>query len=188
MSEFEKELDTKIKSGEIMKEKYKTGRILSNFVNLKDIESTFKDWQPPKPLVVVPQFVSDWFDINQDDIDGNIKALTTNIHRKLKSEWSEMDGWFMYNHNKPIETLIRMKLDGYTVKKERKYILKHIDMSKQHECASIYVARDQDSKLQHKKYSVNVDISEIKQCHFTQSEIDKLNIGSYEQIEVKVEE
>ena len=67
MSEFEKELDVKIKSGEIMKERYKTGCILSHFVNLKDIESTFKDWQPPKPLVVVPQFVSDWFDITEKD-------------------------------------------------------------------------------------------------------------------------
>ena len=31
-------------------------------------------------------------------------------------------------------------------------------------------------------------MSKIERCHFTQSEIDKLNIGSYEQIEVKVEE
>ena len=28
-------------------------------------------------------------------------------------------------------------------------------------------------------------MSKIEQCHFTQSEIDKLNIGSYEQIEVE---
>ena len=62
MSEFEKELDVKIKSGEIMKERYKTGCILSHFVNLKDIVSTFKDWQPPKPLVVVPKFFADWFE------------------------------------------------------------------------------------------------------------------------------
>ena len=62
MSEFEKELDAKIKSGEIMEERYKNGCILSHFVNLKDIVSTFKDWQPPNPLVVVPQFVADWFE------------------------------------------------------------------------------------------------------------------------------
>ena len=31
-------------------------------------------------------------------------------------------------------------------------------------------------------------MSKIEQCHFTQSEIDELNTGSYEQIEVKVDE
>ena len=89
--------------------------------NLWDALEKTKDWQPPKPLVEVPQCVADWFDINQDDIDGNIKALTRNIDRKLKSEWSEMDGWFMYSPNKSIETLIRMKLEGYTVEKEQLY-------------------------------------------------------------------
>lgn len=38
-----------------------------------------------------------------------------------------------------------------------------------------------------RKY-VDKQLSEIERCHFTQTEIDKLNIGSYEQIEVKVEE
>ena len=62
MSNFEKELDAKIKSGEIMEESYKNGCIVSYFASFKDIVSTFKDWQPPKPLVVVPQFVADWFE------------------------------------------------------------------------------------------------------------------------------
>ena len=152
------------------------------------ISNEFKDWQPPKPLVVVPQFVADWFDINQDDIDGNINALTKNIGRKLKIEWSEMDRWFMHSSNKPIETLICMKLDGYTVEKEKKYILKHVDMSEQYNNTSIYLAHCKNTRIQHEIYLNGTDVSEIKQCHFTQSEIDKLNIGSYEQIEVKVEE
>ena len=62
MSEFEKELDAKIKSGEIMEERYKNGCIVSYFASFKDIVSTFKDWQPPKPLVVVPKFFADWFE------------------------------------------------------------------------------------------------------------------------------
>ena len=111
------------------------------------ISNEFKDWQPPKEPVEVPQFVADWFDINQDDIDGNINALTKNIGRKLKIEWSEMDRWFMYSPNKPIETLIRMKLDGYTVEKEKKYILKHIDMSKQYINTSIYLAHCQYTRI-----------------------------------------
>lgn len=114
MSEFEKELLNKVSPHDRTHSGNELflGGVLSEH---------FKDWQPPKKLVVVPQFVSDWFDINQDDIDGNIKALTRNIDRKLKIEWSEMDRWFMYSPNKPIETLISMKLYGYTVKKEQLY-------------------------------------------------------------------
>ncbi|MGB4825325.1 MAG: DUF1642 domain-containing protein, partial [Leuconostoc mesenteroides] len=78
-----------------------------------------------KQLAVVPQFVADWFDINQDDIDGNIKALIININRNPKSGWSEMDEWFMYFPNKPIETLISIKLYGYTVEKEQLYVIKY---------------------------------------------------------------
>lgn len=37
----------------------------------------------------------------------------------------------------------------------------------------------------HDRYSKDVDMSKIKQCHFTQSEIDELNIGSYEKLEVE---
>lgn len=184
MSEFEKELEKNMKLGKVAHERES---LYSDFlVSKRDIERIFEEWQPPKPLVVVPQFVSDWFDINQDGIDGNIKALTRNIDRKLKIEWSEMDGWFMYSPNKPIETLISMKLDGYTVEKEKKYILKHIDLSEQYKNESLYLAHGNYRKLQHARYSKDVDMSKVEQCHFTQSEIDKLNVGSYEQIPVEM--
>ena len=177
MSEFEKELLNKVSPHD---RTHNGNELFLGGV----LAEHFKDWQPPKPLVVVPQFVSDWFDINQDDINGNIIALTRNICRKLKIEWSEMDKWFMYSPNKPIETLISMKLDGYMVEKEKKYILKHIDLSKSSSDDSLYLAHSHYTKLQHVRYSKDVDMSKIEQCHFTQSEIDKLNIGSYEQIEV----
>ena len=177
MSEFEKELLNKVSPHD---RTHNGNELFLGGV----LAEHFKDWQPPKPLVVVPQFVSDWFDINQDDINGNIIALTRNICRKLKIEWSEMDKWFMYSPNKPIETLISMKLDGYMVEKEKKYILKHIDLSKSSSDDSLYLAHSHYTKLQHVRYSKDVDMSKIEQCHFTQSEIDKLNIGSYEQIDV----
>lgn len=184
MSKFEKELE---KNMELNKVAYAKENFYSNFlVSKRDIERIFHDWQPPKPLVVVPQFVSDWFDINQDDIDVNIKSLTRNIDRKLKIEWSEMERWFMYSHNKPIETLISMKLYGYTVEKEKKYILKHIDMSEQYKNESVYLSHSRHEKLKHEYFLKDDDMSEIKQCHFTQEEIDKLNIGSYEQIPVEM--
>lgn len=181
MSEFKKELE---KNMELRKIAYKREDIDSDFFVAKlGIERIFKGWQPPKPLVVVPQFVSDWFDINQDDIDGNIKALNRNIDHNPKSGWSEMDRWFMYSPNKPIETLISMQLNGYTVEKEKKYILKHIDMSKLYTDVSLYLAHGFCKELDHVFYK-DVNVHNADECHFTQSEIDKLNIGSYEKIEV----
>ena len=97
----------------------------------------------------------------------------------------------MKKESECIEILIRMQ-DGYTVEKEQLYVLKHIDMSKFSEDSSLYLSKSIKSevfgKYDHMRVPDGVDVSEIEQCHFTQSEIDKLNIGSYEQIEVKVEE
>ena len=75
MNEFEKELDAKIKSGEIMEERYKNGCIVSYFASFKDIVSTFKDWQPPKPLIKIPQFFADWFENQLKNISSSIYTV-----------------------------------------------------------------------------------------------------------------
>lgn len=77
-----------------------------------------------------------------------------------------------------------MKLYGYTVEKEKKYILKHIDMSKLYTGVSLYLAHGFYKELDHIFYN-DVGAHDAEECRFTQSEIDKLNIGSYEQIEVE---
>lgn len=137
-----------------------------------------KDWQPPKPLVVVPQYVADWFDINQDDIDGNIKALTININRNPKSGWSEMDEWFMYFPNKPIETLISMKLYGYTVEKEKLFYLRN-------KITRAYLFEDAHDEYFEYFNVKRKEMDRRRKAKFTQSEIDGMDAGSYEQIEVK---
>ena len=203
MSNFEKELDAKIKSGEIMEESYKNGCIVSYFASFKDIVSTFKDWQPPKPLVVVPKFFADWFE-NQlknnesKKFDGNdVFRIIQDVIKVSNDEstWEdygitdEIAKFAEDNEELFLNLIVNCSLGyGYTVEKEKKYILKHIDLSEQHNSVSSYLAHAPSTKLQHESYVKAVDMSKIKQCHFTQSEIDKLNIGSYEQIEVKVEE
>lgn len=182
MSKFEKELERNMQLGKVAHERES---IYSDFlVSKRDIERIFEDWQPPKMLVKVPQFVVDWFVINEHNIDGNIKALARRLENKPKSDSTEMDSWFASSSNKPVETLIRMKLYGYTVKKEQLYILKHIDISKLSTDDSLYLAHGVYEKLQHVTLSKDVDVHNIAQLHFTKSEIDELNIGSYEQIEV----
>ena len=200
MNEFEKELE---KSMELDKVAYKRENIYSGFrVSKRDIERIFKDWQPPKPLVKIPQFFADWFE-NQlknnndlDKFDGNtIFRIIQDVIKVSNDEctWGDYDitdeivKFAEDNEELFLNLIVNCSLGyGYTVEKEKKYILKHIDLSEQHKCASLYLAHGKIAKLRHEIYSKDVDMSEIEQCHFTQSEIDKLNIGSYEQIEVKV--
>ena len=157
--------------------------------NLWTALDKMKDWQPPKPLVVVPE-----------DVDKAIKYLK----KHNNSTFSDLGdiltekgfGWlndFQFKDrrfgfgglNNKLFILFHLAITGYTVEKEKKYILKHIDLSKSSSDDSLYLAHSHYAKLQHVRYSKDVDMSKIEQCHFTQSEIDKLNIGSYEKIRVE---
>ena len=150
--------------------------------NLWTALDKMKDWQPPKPLVVVPQIVADF--IKAMKIKG-LKPLMNSVKFGELGFTEEKLAEILHWINKHQEEYMRAWLDGYTVKKEKKYILKHIDLSKQRIYDSLYLSHGRYTELEHVKYSINVDMSKIEQCHFTQSEIDELNIGSYEQIEVE---
>ena len=155
----------------------------------------FKDWQPPKPLVVVPQIVADYIETQKgNDFDrvgtlvcGHFGTLIYGHHAAddRSEKHSELHKWITDNFDTFLEAIV----NGYTVEKEKKYILKHIDMSKFSKDDSLYLSRSIKAevfgKYDHMRVADGVDVSEIEQCHFTQSEIDKLNIGSYEKIEVE---
>ena len=156
-----------------------------------------------KPLVVVPRLMADWFEnqLKNNELkkfDGNdVFRIVQDVIKVSNDEctWGDYDitdeivKFAEDNEELFLNLIVNCSLGyGYTVEKEKKYILKHIDMSKQYNSVSTYLAHAPNTKLQHESYLKDVNMSKIKQCHFTQSEIDKLNIGSYEQIEVKVEE
>ena len=182
MSKFEKELE-KSKSHD---------RMFPSYYHEKILIKLFKDWQPPKPqqdLPVVPE-----------DVDKAIKYLKKHNNSTLSDLGDILTekgfGWlndFQFKDrrfgfgglNNKLFILSHLAITGYTVEKEKKYILKHIDLSKQYKNESLYLSNSRYAKLQHVRYSKDVDMSKIEQCHFTQTEIDKLNIGSYEQKEVE---
>ena len=143
----------------------------------------FKDWQPPKPLVVVPQIVADYIETQKDNNYNGNASLIVKHYDYFKDEGndSELNIWIANNFNDFLEAIV----NGYTVEKEKMYTLKHIDLSGQYKNESFYLAHSRYAKLKHVSFLKDVDMSEIEQCHFTQSEIDKLNIGSYEQKEVE---
>ena len=179
-------------------EKLRSSELIWNAVNEVDkdqacagllidtISNEFKDWQPPKPLVKVPKIVDDYIKTQKDNDYDRVGTLVYGHYKAVNGdeEYYEFNEWIACNFDTFLEAIV----NGYTVEKEKKYILKHIDLSEQHNSVSSYLAHAPSTKLQHESYVKAVDMSKIKQCHFTQSEIDKLNIGSYEQIEVKVEE
>ena len=144
--------------------------------NLWNALDKMKDWQPPKPLVIVSQFVAVWF---EDKMFGSFSAVVASY------SFSDDEAITWVHDNGGLDLLCKMKLYGYTVEKEKKYTLKHIDLSKSSSDDSLYLTHGFYKALEHVRYSKDVDMSRFKQCHFTQTEIDKLNTGSYEQKEVE---
>ena len=152
--------------------------------NLWTALDKMKDWQPPKPPVVVPQFVADFIEERKESL-----KLYGAFHEIDESygTGTELYDWLFASVGSQ-ELFARAFIDGYTVEKEKKYILKHIDLCDQYNYELVYLSHSRYAKLKHEKFLKDDDMSKAKQCHFTQSEIDKLNIGRYEQIEVKDEE
>ena len=73
--------------------------------------------EPEKP--VVPQFVADWYDDNQDDFEFNLYRLCIDYDNCELDK--EMMIWFRDKNNNPIQTLTAMHQLGYEVKKEKLY-------------------------------------------------------------------
>ena len=157
----------------------------------KTIEK-MKDWQPPKPLVVVPEDVGKaikYLKNNNDSTFSDLGSILTEKGFKWLNDFQFKDRRFGFGGlNNKLFILSHLAITGYTVEKEKKYILKHIDLSEQYNYNFLYLSHGHNIKLGHERIAKGIDMSKIEQCHFTQSEIDKLHTGSYEQIEVKFEE
>lgn len=73
--------------------------------------------EPEKP--VVPQYVADFYEENKDDLEYSLYKLCIDFReQKLRAD---LHGWFNDDNHKCIETLVKMKLFGYEVEKEKLY-------------------------------------------------------------------
>ena len=70
---------------------------------------------------VVPQFVADWYEEHKDNFEIFLSGLCINFtcHRERLND--KLANWYEQLENKPIETLVKMKLFGYEVEKEKLY-------------------------------------------------------------------
>lgn len=72
--------------------------------------------EPQKP--VVPQFVAEWYEENKNNLDKNIYDCIVGwgIHSKEIRDWMR--------ETSPFQTLVNMHQFGYTVEKEKRYLVK----------------------------------------------------------------
>lgn len=76
-----------------------------------------KDWQPPKPReipVEIPQLVAVWF---EDRMLGSFSAVVASY------SFSDDEAITWVHDNGGLDLLCKMKLYGYTVEKEKLYVL-----------------------------------------------------------------
>lgn len=67
----------------------------------------------------VPQYVADFYEDIKDSFEWSLYNLCIDFHKRELQD--DLFDWFKYNDTKPIETLVKMKLYGYEVEKEKLY-------------------------------------------------------------------
>lgn len=73
--------------------------------------------------VVVDQFIADWFEKYKGNLEYNIWAWMRCTERG-EGVNKQFYLWLNNCNNKPVETLVKMKLYGYMVKEDKKYTVK----------------------------------------------------------------
>ena len=105
---------------------YEQGKFEGEWVGqqLKDADKVRQELNKP----VVKQFVADWYEDCKDNLEYNIWSYIYNWEQKEKSEFKK---WLDIGRNNPIQTLINMHQFGYTVEKEKRYLVKMKGMDKE---------------------------------------------------------
>lgn len=134
--------------------------------------------EPEKP--VVPQFVAEWYEKNKDDLAWSLYSLCVDFYKRELQD--DLHNWFKYDDNKPIETLVKMKLYGYEVEKEKLYTAKL-------KLTNEYLGYEsQLNDLLHYKVP-DSSAKEVTAFHFTEDDLVKYHIWGNDTYEVtEVEE
>lgn len=75
--------------------------------------------EPQAEKVEVPEFVAKWYESHRGDLEYDLFATTVAINNLTSKEDEAFEKWFDCRNTKPYETIIKMKLFGYTVKPKR---------------------------------------------------------------------
>lgn len=149
---------------------------------IANLEGQLDSQQPDIPEV--PPFMGEWF--KSDNLENLIDTwynhtadLPENVKDYLDSLGEDVTT-SEYCYKEIVHLIARAKLDGYTVAKEKKYLLKHKSLviydgeGKEPDVDELYLNAEGNFTI----FPYNAKI-------FTQSEIDSMNTDSYEKIEVE---
>lgn len=97
------------------------GRFEGEYVGqqLKDADKVQQELNKP----VVKQFVADWYEEHKDDFEYNVWDWISSKDEPEKIQ-SEFAFWVNDVENNPIQTLVNMHQFGYTIEKEKRYLVK----------------------------------------------------------------
>lgn len=129
---------------------------------------------------VVPQFVADFYESIEDDLEYGVYELCAQFYEDESELNDGLYWWFKCSENKPIETLVKMKLFGYEVEKEKLYTarLKLISVKKYS-----YINREKDEKRLF--ISDSDGLTDVYQTHFTQAELEELDVWNNPAFEIE---
>lgn len=122
--------------------------------------------EPEKP--VVPQFVADWYEANKEDFEDKVYDLCVQFNFDESELNSDVGGWFGHSKNKPIETLVMMKLYGYEVEKEKLYT---VEIPNPNGFIRLVLCKDCDGKLFVATFSGGDCWETFGKCKLTEAEI-----------------
>ena len=123
---------------------------------------------PEKP--VVPKFVADLYESIKDDFEYKVYELCLQYKHRGDELPQGVAWWFGDDNNKPIETLVKMKLFGYEVKKEKLYT---VEIPNPNSAGGKLVLSKQQSTGRLILEMLNSDINKPKYLHLTEDEIKK---------------
>lgn len=145
------------------------GKLRGSEDYIKELKSQLEKQQPE-----IPEFVANHIEATKEDFWTMLSAMDdSNLSSRLVV-------WLKGGNFRNQEIFAQAWINGYTVAKEKKYLLKH---------KSLVIYGDEDEETDADELYLNAEgnftIYPYDAKIFTQSEIDSMETGSYEQIEVE---
>lgn len=148
---------------------YEQGKVEGEYVGqqLKDADKIRQELNKP----VVPQFVADWYEEYKGDLEYNVWEWFVHGHKKsLIGYKRKFLAWLNNATGNPIQTLVNMHQFGYTVEKEKRYLVK---MKGLRECFS-YLNYD---SIDAEWYFADAENGPAVGTHRTRKELESAGFG-----------
>ena len=150
----------------------------AEYWNKAQLLTVFKDWQPQQALPVVPECVAEWIEILKTKGLKPLKNPETYGETGFTEEKLQNIVFWISEHQ---EDYMRAWLDGYTVEKPRLFYLREKN-------TGYYLRKTGNNRYEITPHYSNDYDEKYMHYKFTQQEIDSMETGSYEKIEVHMED